>query len=117
MTNFISILLPLVGSQYQADAICSDLTNAFVVVPHTISLRKLNALGFSGGYINWFRSYLTNRQRHARVSGILSSPFQVLPGVSQGYVLGRMLLNAFIKDLCNAIKYSGLFAHDIKIFR
>jgi hypothetical protein len=95
------------GCQLQTDAIYSDLSNAFDV-PDTISLRKLNSLGFSGGYVNWLRSCLTDRQLRVRVLGILSSRFQVLPDVPQGYVLEPMLLNTFINDLRNVTEYSRL---------
>jgi hypothetical protein len=91
---------------------------AFDLVPHTLLLQKLNAFGLSGGYVNWFCSYLTNRQSQVRVSGILSSPFVVLSGVPQGSVLGPLLFNIFMNDLCDVINYSWyiLFADDVKIF-
>jgi hypothetical protein len=44
--------------------------------------------GFSVGYVSWFRSYINNRQYSVRVSGTLSSPFQVNSGVPQCSVLG-----------------------------
>jgi hypothetical protein len=54
---------------------------------YSLLLHKLSAFGLSGGYLNWFRSYLSNRKSQVRVSGILSSPFEVLSGVPQGSVL------------------------------
>jgi hypothetical protein len=112
------IFYPLVSSQDQADAIYFELSSAFDLGPHTLLLQKLSAFGFSGGYVNWFCSYLTKRQSQVSVSGIISSPFVVLSGVPQGSVLGPLLFNIFMNDLCDVINYSRyfLFADDIKIF-
>jgi hypothetical protein len=54
-----------------------------------------------------------------RVSGVLSSSFEIISGVPQGPVLGPLLFNVFINDICDAVAHSKylLFADDIKIFR
>jgi hypothetical protein len=119
LVTYLDFITPLVSSQGQANAIYFDLSSTFDLVIHTLLLQKLSAFGLSGGYVNWFCSYLTNRQSQFRVSGILSSPFIVLSGVPQGSVLGPLLFNLFMNDLCDIINYSRylLFADDIKIFR
>jgi hypothetical protein len=62
LVSFVDFITPLVCSQRQADAIYFDLSNAFDLVPHSLLLHKLSAFGFSGGYVNWFRSYLSGLQ-------------------------------------------------------
>jgi hypothetical protein len=88
----------------------------FWLVPHTLLLHKLLALELPGRYVNWFRSYLTNRQSQGRVSGTIFFPFQVLLDVPHGPVLGLLLFRVYTKDFRDIIKHSRylLFADDIK---
>jgi hypothetical protein len=80
---------------------------------------SLELFGLSGGYINWLRSYLFSRKPQVRVSGILSSPTEVLSGAPQGSVLGPLLFNVFINDLCDAVVHSKyiLSVDDINMYR
>jgi hypothetical protein len=117
VTN-VYFISPFVGSQSQANAVYFNLSNAFDLVPHSQLLHKLSAFGLSGGYANWFRSYLSNRQSQVRFSGIFSTPFQVFSGVPQGSLLGPLLFNMFINHLRDAICHSKylLFSDDIKLY-
>jgi hypothetical protein len=71
---------------------------------------------FSGSYVNWFCSYLTNRQSQVRISGTVSSLFQAPSGVRHGTVLGPLHFKVYINDLCGKIKHSRYlpFADDLK---
>jgi hypothetical protein len=66
------------------DFICFDVSNAFHIVPHSLLPHKISGFTLSGGYANWFRGYLSNEKCQVRVSGILSSHFDVLSGIPQG---------------------------------
>jgi hypothetical protein len=50
-----NLITPLVRSQRQVDAIYFDLTSAFDLVPHSLLLQKLSALGFSDGYVCMYK--------------------------------------------------------------
>lgn len=116
MVTYLDFITPVVGCQDQADAIYFDRSKAFDLDPHAPLFHELSGFGFSGGYINWFHSYLTNKLSHVHVSGILSFPFEVLFGVPQGSVSGPLLFNVFINYLCDVINYCRylLFVDDTK---
>jgi hypothetical protein len=118
MMTFLDFFTNVVRVQRQADAIHFYLSNAFDLVPHNMLLHDLDSFGFSGTYVSWFRSYLTNRRSRVRVCGTLSQPFEVTSGVSQGSVLAPILFNLFINDLCSSVHYCKLliFADNLKIF-
>jgi hypothetical protein len=64
--------------------------------------------------------YVSNllSESQVRVSGVLSSPFEVLSGVPQASVLGPLLFNVFINDICDVTAHSKylLFTDDVKIY-
>ena len=119
LVTFLDFTTPIVRSQGQIDSVFFDFTNAFDILPHALLLQKLNNYGLTPGYINWFSSYLTNRESCVRFSGSLSSTFIVRSGVPQGSVLGPLLFNIFINDLCDVVNSSNclLYADDLKVYR
>jgi hypothetical protein len=70
----LNLLLPT-RSHGQIDSIYFDFSNAFDIFPRELFHHKLSNYGLYSGYINWFFSYLTNRQSRVRYSGIFPTPF------------------------------------------
>jgi hypothetical protein len=100
------------------DSTYFHFSNVFYILQRALLHHILSNYGLSSDYLNWFLSYLTNRQSRVRYSGIFSSPFVVQAGVPQGPVLGPLLLNIFINDLCDVINHNCLlFAADLKTYR
>lgn len=104
-----------VASFHQVYAIYVDLSSKFDLISHPVSLHKLCMRGFSNGYVNWFCSYLTNRQSSICILATLLSPFKVFSGVPQKSALWSLLFNIFINNVCKVIKYSRylLFTNNI----
>ena len=68
-----------------------DFQKAFETVNHQILTGKLNHYGVRGLSLDWFTSYLTNRQKNASIKGIFSDSLIVSYGVLQGSILGPLL--------------------------
>jgi hypothetical protein len=58
----------------------SYLSNKLDLILRSMKFHNLRDVWLSGGYANWFRSYLSNRKSRALVSGLLSSRSEVLSG-------------------------------------
>jgi hypothetical protein len=77
----------------------------FDCINHEILLKKmLNYFGISGIPLNWFKSYLSNREQQCLVNGQLSSPRKIKCGVPQGSILGPLLFLLYINDMPDSLK-------------
>jgi hypothetical protein len=85
-------------------------------VSHSRLKQKLRMAGFGGNLIQWFDSYLTNRQQRVTVLGATSAT--LTSGVPQGSIPGPVLFALYVNDLPDAVKFSqvAMFADDTKLF-
>ena len=96
-----------------------DLRKAFDKVWHRGLLAKLKACGVTGAALNWFKSYLSNRQQCVKVNQSISSPLQIHAGVPQGAILSPLLFIIYRNDISQAAPKGSsvnLFADDTSLY-
>ena len=106
-------ILRLNDSGQHTCGIFLDLKKAFDTANHKILLDKLNHCGIRGLALDFFTSYLKNRQQFVFANGVQSNKMQITCGVPQGSTLGPMLFLLYINDLpLSSNFFCNIFADD-----
>lgn len=92
-----------------------DFTKAFDTLSKEVILKSLRGIGVSGKALNWFSSYLDDREVIVKIENVLSEIKKWETGVPQGSLLGPILYLISVNDLGALITYFTLlfmFADD-----
>ena len=117
ITELISNVLNAYEKKEFTLAVFLDLSKAFDTIDHCILLKKLEYYGIRGIALEWFASYLSDRQQYVEYNGVASENMTITCGVPQGSVLGPLLFILYMNDIASAIQNSNgiLFADDTTI--
>ena len=102
-----------------------DLSKAFDTLDPKILIKKLEKYGLRGVVLNWFESYLMNRQLRVKCEvgkenkTQYSNLYDVEYGAPQGSCLGPLLFLLFTNDLYLNIEHCSaiLFADDTTLYK
>ena len=90
-----------------------DFSKAFDKVWYKGLIHKIKSYAVDSNLLNWFSSYLQDRQQRVLINKSSSSLCNVSAGVPQGSVLGPLLFIMYINDIAEKlISLTRLFADD-----
>ena len=115
-------LLPFFDNLYQAlDKISSpitvylDIAKDFDMINFNIVLQKLACFGFDDKFLNFFASYLVDRQQRVTIADSYSTFSKISSGGPQGSIFAVFLFSVYINDLPDQLNNKTfLYADDTK---
>ena len=118
VTSLMNSIYNNVNTHKDTFLIYHDLKKAFDTVSHSILLNKLGNFGLDGRSVDWFESYLGNRQQYVKFNNVNSTVRTIRYGVPQGSILGPTLFALYINDVTNLFDHGNiiLYADDTVIF-
>lgn len=95
-----------------------DLQKAFDTVNHEILMNKLSKYNISQECIQWFGSYLSNRNHVTSINGVTSDSLPSICGIPQGSILGPLLFILYINDLPDCVNdvNISMYADDTALY-
>ena len=103
VTKLVSDIIKNTEAKESTLSVFLALSKAFDTINHDILLKKLELYGIRGIALNWFRSYLSDRQQYVCYDRVKSQPKFINFGIPQGSVLGPLLFIIYTNDLPDCI--------------
>ena len=86
-----------------------DLSKAFDCLPHCLTICKLHSYGVSREACTLIASYLRDRKQRIKLGNSRSEWTELFKGVPQGSILGPLIFNTFLNDICYFVSKGDLY--------
>ena len=95
-----------------------DFSKAFDSIDQNILLNKIKCYGFRGFMLDFFRSYIFNREQYVEINGARSPTSTFICGTGQGTIFGPLLFLLYINDMHRCADLNFIhFADDSTVFK
>lgn len=112
VSNLVDHVIGNLDSGKRCVGVFLDLAKAFDTVSRPILIKKMERIGIRGIALDWFASYLTERQQKVCLGDYQSNFAKVSFGVPQGSVLGPTMFLLYVNGLCSLnLDNAQLFAY------
>ena len=81
------------------EAPLTNLSKALDCLPHELLIAKLHAYWIDIPSLKLLHSFLTKRKQRVKLNGTYSSWSEIIFGVPQGFIIGPLLFNIFLRAL------------------
>ena len=83
--------------------ISMDISKAFDCLPHCLTICKLFSYGLSR------EACTLQRKQRVKIDNVISEWGEIGKGVPQGSILGLLIFNIFVNDLCHFVKQGSMY--------
>lgn len=99
-------------------AVLIDFRSAFPSIDHKVLLFMISKLNVHDSAMDWFRSYISNRQQVTKLDNLVSEPLDFLRGILQGDANSQTLFAVVIDVLASVVQHCviHMYADDVIVY-
>ena len=115
LVELVDNIFHLLNKRKHTTGVFVDLSKVFDTTDHDILVKKLPLYGAQGNYLNWFKSYLTDRKQYTESKDFKTEMLNIIRGVPQGSILGPPFLStSLLHPILSCLQMTQTYSIHIK---